>query len=146
MEKYYEENEDFAREHDQWKRRLLDATDDFDYYLLDYYSVRALSAGGQPKTIKRLAQQHTVSIPMIKRWEDFNKIAIGMPPQRGRGVSSSLLELAMKLLMSIYTNIDVDHVAAELALTLSNRKDIPRLTENLLELIDELNKMMPKEQ
>lgn len=141
MSEYYEEPKEITEEHNRWKEQLLKSVEDTEYYLLDCHSVRALSAGDQPKRVKRLAQQHTISIPTIERWEDFLTILSGMPPQRGRGISSSMVEVAIKLLMAVYTEVDIERVAMELVLTLNSRKDVHRLVENLETLITEMNKM-----
>jgi len=132
------EPKDFAEEHNSWAAQLARSIrDDEPKYPIDLIYTRAYA---KERIEDRIVVQNSVSVDTEKKWREFQWVFVGLPPTKGRGVSSVLTDLAERVLMCIYTGLGADEIADELVATLSNEKSAYRFLEGIDDLREAVEK------
>lgn len=118
------EPKDFTQEHEEWRGHLI-----------DYIEARDLFPhGGKKKT--RTTRQYTITNETCAAWDDFLYTYSGTRPSRGRGISSSMTEVAQLLLMAVITAFNTKEIVAKLKRIMPSEYAMKRIKENVKELYD----------
>lgn len=123
------EPKEFAQDHDEWKNRPA----------IDYLEARDLFPHGGNKVTRR-TKQFTLTKETCDAWEDFLHTHSGSKPQRGRGISSTMTEVAQKLLMAVIAGFNIADVTENLQRIIPNEYAIERMKENLETFLETLDK------
>ena len=82
----------------------------------------------------RIQRQFTITPATDFSWRDFITTWSGIAPTRGKGISSAMVELSMRLLMGVITDFKITEVANELKHVL-NEAARNNVRENLQKLV-----------
>lgn len=107
-------------------------------YLLDYATLRKL----YKKTNllgkgTRILQNYTIRESTVVAWRDFVHTFTGKPVTRGGGVSSPLVELAMRMFMGVIADYEIEEIANELKKVLNERQGVVKNMRKLMRLLIE---------
>lgn len=80
----------------------------------------------------------TITPQTDDEWRDFLQTHTGTLPQRGKGISSPMVELSMQVLMAIVAEFKLGEVAASLTEISSSNESRQRLKANLAKLAEQL--------
>lgn len=86
----------------------------------------------------RVKRQFTITPETDFIWRDFITTYSGVAPTRGKGISSAMVELAMKLLVGIVADFKVEELAEELRYVLNEtaRKNVRTNLQKLIEYLE----------
>lgn len=117
---------DFTKIHDQWVEQVALSEPPIDYSNVWEYRKRG---NGKEK------KQFTFSPGLIELWETFLIVFSGAKSKRGKGISSTMVELAMRLLIAIIADYKIEEVAEQLSIVLPSdlaRRDLRTNLERLI--------------
>lgn len=88
--------------------------------------------------INRKNLTFTITPQTDDEWRDFLQTHTGTLPQRGKGISSPMVELSMQLLMAIVADFKLDELAVSLIEISASDEARQQLRANLVKLAEQL--------
>ncbi len=82
----------------------------------------------------RIRQQFTIRPSTLSAWRDFLETQSGSVPQRGKGISSAMIELSMRITMAIIADFEIEIVGDEIASILSHKNTSSLIANNINQL------------
>lgn len=88
--------------------------------------------------INRKNLTFTITPQTDDEWRDFLKTHTGTLPQRGKGISSPMVELSMQLLMAVVASFKLNELAVSLMEVSGSNEARQQLKVNLVNLAEQL--------
>ena len=88
----------------------------------------------------RVQKQYTIMPSTIEEFTDFLETYAACPPQRGRGITSAIVEFSIRMTMAIVSGFKVKRSANELAKIVESKEARKLIANNLREIAELLEK------
>jgi len=104
------------------------------------YAINDTEAWGlykEDKQANQVKRQFTIRPQTDEQWRDFLLTYSNTIPRKGKGISSTLVELSMRILMAIIAEFQIEDVSKELNTVLNapNKQDVKAHLIKLADLL-----------
>jgi hypothetical protein len=123
-----EEDKKFTEEHDEWAKQT--ATEE--PYMIDYETVWEIRKQNTEETVKH---QLTLKSSVYNAFLDFLQTHSGTQPRRGKGISSAIIEMFIRLGMAFIAGFNVQECAEDMRNLFDSEYSRDRIKENIQEFV-----------